>query len=93
MHSDSDDSHEPRKSRRRASSPYDEKKLWGLKDKQWFGSRRKRYGIMLVLGLLLLGIIVGLAVGLALGLNKRYVSSFLFVSLHALLGYFQIANT
>jgi hypothetical protein len=38
-------------------------------DRQWFGSRRKRWGVLIALGLLVVGIIVGSAVGLTLGLR------------------------
>lgn len=38
-------------------------------DRQWFGSRRKRWGVFIALGLLVIGIVVGLAVGLTFGLR------------------------
>ncbi len=38
-------------------------------DRQWFGSRRKRWGLFISFGLLAVGVIVGLAVGLTLGLR------------------------
>lgn len=44
-------------------------------DRQWHGSRRKRWGIFIGLGLLAIGLIAGLAVGLTLGLRERYVGS------------------
>jgi hypothetical protein len=39
-------------------------------DKQWFGSRKKRWSLFILLGLLLVAIAVGLSVGLALGLRN-----------------------
>lgn len=39
-------------------------------DRQWFGSRRKRWGVFIALGLLAIGLIVGLAVGLTSGLRN-----------------------
>lgn len=41
-----------------------------LTEKQWFGSRRKRWTAFICLGLLSIGLIVGLAVGLTLGLKN-----------------------
>lgn len=57
-----------------AAAPEGEKKL-GWRDRQWFGSRRKRWGKFICLGLLVIAVIVGLAVGLSLGLKSRYAHS------------------
>lgn len=38
-------------------------------DRQWFGSRKKRWALFIGLGLVLVAIVVGLSVGLTLGLR------------------------